>query len=560
VTDDPHKPLRSDVRLLGRLLGDTLRRQEGQELFDRVERVRALAKRARTGGEESDDVFEALATELAGMPVDAALPIARAFAHFLNLANIAEQHHRVRRRRAYQRDPNAPPQPASIEEALPRLVAEGLAPEALYDAVCALRIELVVTAHPTEIMRRSLQHKYNRIADGLAELDRPDLTRLEREAAIESLRREITAAWETEEVRRERPSPLDEVRSALAVFEQTLWNALPQYARSLDRTLRVHTGRALPIEVVPIRFGSWIGGDRDGNPNVTPEVTRRACLMSRWTALSLYAREIEELRAELSMTDASPELRQRAGNAYEPYRAVLRDLAHRLAATQQWVERQLAGDGAVNEPVPEGMIRTVDQLAEPLRLCHTSLHATGCGIVADGRLTDVLRRATAFGLTLVRLDLRQEARRHTEAVAAIVGHLGLGAYAEWPEERRSESLLRLLEAESPGLPAALHAQLTPEVADVFATLRIAASIDRESLGAYVITMAGQPSDVLAVELLQRAAGITPPLRVVPLFETAHDLRAAGRVMDRLLSVDWYRGHVMRHTGRQEVMVGYSDSA
>ena len=211
MTDDPHKPLRSDVRLLGRLLGDTLRRQEGPELFDRVERVRALAKRARTGGDDSNDVFEALATELAGMPVEAALPIARAFAHFLNLANVAEQHHRVRRRRAYQRDPNAPPQPASIEEALPRLIAEGIAPDTLHDAVCALRIELVVTAHPTEIMRRSLQHKYNRIADALAELDKPDLTRLERETAIEGLRREITAAWETEEVRRERPSPLDEV-------------------------------------------------------------------------------------------------------------------------------------------------------------------------------------------------------------------------------------------------------------------------------------------------------------------------------------------------------------
>ena len=555
MTDDPHKPLRSDVRLLGRLLGDTLRRQEGQELFDRVERVRALAKRARTGSEESNDVFEALAAELAAMPVDAALPIARAFAHFLNLANIAEQHHRVRRRRAYQRDPNAPPQPASIEEALPRLIAQGIAPDALHDAVCALRIELVVTAHPTEIMRRSLQHKYNRIADGLAELDRPDLTRLEREAAIESLRREITAAWETEEVRRERPSPLDEVRSALAVFEQTLWNALPQYARSLDRTLRLQTARGLPLEVVPIRFGSWIGGDRDGNPNVTPEVTRRACLMSRWTALALYAREVEELRTELSMTDASPELRERAGGAHEPYRAVLRDVAHKLAATQHWVERQLGHDTGSE---PEGLLRRVEELAEPLRLCYASLHATGCGIVADGRLADVLRRTSAFGLTLVRLDLRQEARRHTEAVDAIARHLGLGPYSEWPEEQRAAMLLRLLEAG----PLRLDDGLEPneEVADVLDTLRVAASIERESLGAYVITMAGQPSDVLAVELLQRLAGITPPLRVVPLFETAHDLRAAGRVLDRLLSVPWYRNHVMRHSGRQEVMVGYSDSA
>ena len=558
MTDDPHKPLRADVRLLGRLLGDTLRRQEGQELLDRVERVRALAKRARTGGGEADGEFESLATDLAGMPVEAALPIARAFAHFLNLANIAEQHHRVRRRRAYQRDPNAPPQPASIEEALPRLVAKGVDPAALYDAVCSLRIELVVTAHPTEIMRRSLQHKYNRIAEALAELDRPDLTRLERETLIETLRREITAAWETEEVRRERPSPLDEVRSALAVFEQTLWTALPQHARSLDRTLRQQTGRGLPLDVVPIRFGSWIGGDRDGNPNVTPEVTRRACLMARWTALSLYAREIEELRAELSMTDATPDVRQRAGNAHEPYRAVLRQTAQRLAATQRAVEGQLASDadgGAVDEA---DVMHGVEDLAGPLRLCYASLHATGNGIVADGRLADVLRRVSAFGLTLVRLDLRQESRRHTEAIDAIARQRGVGPYAEWPEERRVETLLRLLEDARPIARGDLEAGAA--VADVLDTCRMAASIERDSLGAYVITMAAEPSDVLAVELLQRYGGITPPLRVVPLFETARDLRAAGGVMERLLSIPWYRRNVMRQYGRQEVMVGYSDSA
>ena len=232
---DPHRALRDDVRLLGELLGETLRRQEGQPLFERVERVRALAKRTRVS---SADGFETLADELRAMPVESALPIARSFAHFLNLANVAEQHHRVRRRRAYQRDPRARPQPASIEEALPRLLSGGVSPDALHRAVCSLGIELVVTAHPTEIMRRSLQHKYRRIADALADLDHSDVTCLERETLVETMRREITAAWETEEVRRERPSPLDEVRSALAVFEETLWDALPLYCRSLDRTLR----------------------------------------------------------------------------------------------------------------------------------------------------------------------------------------------------------------------------------------------------------------------------------------------------------------------------------
>ena len=182
VTDDPHKPLRDDVRMLGGLLGETLRGQEGLPLYERVERVRALAKRSRLESPAGDQVFETLAGELRSMPTEAAIPIARAFAHFLNLANIAEQHHRMRRRRAYQRNPQGRPQQGSIEETLPRLVASGLSPDRLRDVVRGMRIELVITAHPTEIMRRTLQHKYWRIAGALADLDRPDLTPFEREA------------------------------------------------------------------------------------------------------------------------------------------------------------------------------------------------------------------------------------------------------------------------------------------------------------------------------------------------------------------------------------------
>jgi phosphoenolpyruvate carboxylase len=580
TTTDPHKELRDDVRLLGELLGETLRRQEGQPLFARVERVRALAKRARHEAHDrtpagahdrtptasgGNDVFEALADELRAMPVAAALPIARSFAHFLNLANVAEQYHRVRRRRAYQRDPRAKPQPASIEEALPRLLSAGVSPEILHRTVTGLGIELVMTAHPTEIMRRSLQHKYRRIADSLAELDHSDVTCLERESLIEAMRREITAAWETEEVRRERPSPLDEVRSFLAVFEETLWDALPQFCRSLDRTLKQVTGQGLPIDAAPIRFGSWIGGDRDGNPFVTPEVTRSACLMARWTGLSLYAKEIEQLRFELSMGDATEELRDRVDGAHEPYRALLRSLQQHVDAARTKVESLLrvAPAGSPDTDFtgytwePERFESTADFM-EPLLLCYRSLHATGNGIIANGRLADVLRRMTAFGVTLVRLDVRQEAERHTEAIDAITRALGLGEYAVWSEARRVDFLTNVL---------AQGRRLTPQgmvtsrrVAEVLATFRIMAAIHPESLGAYIITMAGRPSDVLAVELLQREAGVTPPRRVVPLFETARDLNAAPAMIDALLSIPWYRNRVMQNEGRLEVMVGYSDSA
>jgi phosphoenolpyruvate carboxylase len=552
MSKDPHKPLRDDVRLLGALLGETLRRDEGITHFERVERVRALAKLTRTGS--GDDDFETLAAELGAMPVEAALPVARSFAHFLNLANIAEQHHRVRRRREIEREPGGRPQQASIEEALPRLMRAGVPGDALYDAICRLRIELVITAHPTEIMRRTLQHKYNRVADALAGRDRPDLTPLERESLLQSMRREIAGAWHTEEVRRERPSPLDEVRSGMAVFEETIWNAVPEFCRSLDRTLRKATGRGLPVDVAPIRFGSWIGGDRDGNPSVTPDVTRRAALMSRWTALSLYAREIEALRFELSMTRAGEELQARAGGTYEPYRSVLRELQRRVEASLRIAGEELAGGSAPDQMA----LGDVEDLAEPLRLCDRSLRSVGNDLIADGRLADVLRRVAAFGLTLVRLDVRQEASRHTEAVDAIARHLGMGSYGSWPEERRVDFLLNLL-TQNRRLPLE-GLQPDARVGDVLDTFRMIAAIPRDSLGAYVITQAGRASDVLAVELLQREAGVRHPLRVVPLFETARDLRASADVMNGLLSIPWYRTRVMRDEGRQEVMVGYSDSA
>jgi phosphoenolpyruvate carboxylase len=557
MAQDPHKPLRDDVRLLGELLGDVLRRHEGEAHFERVERVRALAKHTRTSHASPGEDFETLARELRAMPVDAALPVARSFAHFLNLANIAEQHHRVRRRRALQLEPGGRPQQASIEEVLPRLAAQGFSPDALYDAVLRLRIELVITAHPTEIMRRTVQHKYNLIAAALAERDRPDLTRDERETAIETIRREITGAWRTEEVRRERPSPLDEVRSAMAVFDETLWDAVPRFCRSLDRTLRQVTGRGVPLDAAPIRFGSWIGGDRDGNPFVTPEVTRHACLMARWTALALYSKEVEQLRFELSMSAATPELLHRAETTYEPYRVVLRHLQERLGATRRAVESDLDSfSTAERGDMP--LLENADDLAEPLRMCDRSLRATGHDVIADGRLADVLRRIAAFGLTLVRLDIRQEASKHTEAIDVITRHLGLGAYGSWPEERRIDFLLNVL-SQDRRLPLD-RLVANPQVTELLETFRLLPTLPHGSLGAYVITAAGRASDVLAVELLQRETGARRPLRVVPLFETARDLRAAADVMNGLLSIPDYRDRVMRNEGRQEVMVGYSDSA
>jgi phosphoenolpyruvate carboxylase len=555
---DPHKPLREDVRLLGELLGEALRAREGQARFETVERVRALAKGARAG-EQHD--FDELTRVLGEMPVEDALPIARAFSHFLNLANIAEQHHRTRRRRAYQQTPDHPPQRGSCDETFGRLIAGGLTPAALREAVSSLQIELVLTAHPTEIVRRTLLQKYDRIARSLAEKDRPDLTVYEREHIIGALRGEIAASWETDEIRRVRPTPLDEVRGGLLVFEQTLWQALPRYLRELDRALARHTGEGLSVNDSPVRFGTWIGGDRDGNPNVTPEVTRQACLLARWMAADLYFKEVDLLRAELSMANCTDELRARVGpDEHEPYRAILRDVRTRLLATRRWAEamiddRRTSPHGPVTASAGREVYLAIEDLAEPLRLCERSLRETGNSVIADGRLTDVLRRLATFGLTLARLDIRQDAARHTAALDAVTRALGLGSYAEWSEEDRQHFLVRELRGRRPLVPPDLEA--APEVMDVLETCRMIARLPPDSLGAYIITMASVPSDVLVVELLQRECGARAPLRVVPLLETAQDLRGGGSMLRQLLSIPWYRERI---DGRQEVMIGYSDSA
>ncbi|MFL6246666.1 MAG: phosphoenolpyruvate carboxylase [Thermoanaerobaculia bacterium] len=543
MPQSPDQALRDDVHLLGDLLGDTLRAQGGVELFEMVERVRTLAKSGRAG---NDADFDALAELLAARPTSDALPVARAFSHFLNLANIAEQHHRVRRRRDYQREADAPPQSGSFDEVFARLDAESL-----FESVTNLRIELVLTAHPTEVVRRTLLQKNRRIGELLARGDREDLTIPEQRENVDELRREITSVWETDEVRHERPTPLDEVKGGLFIFEQTIWDALPRYLRALDDALRARTGRALPIDAAPIRFGSWIGGDRDGNPNVTAAVTGDACLLARWVAADLYLREVDALRSELSMRSGSDELPR----VHEPYRAVLKEVRDRLLFTRQSIEDALEQpDGWRTWSACGAYVDRAD-LLEPLMRCHRSLHGTGNGLIADGHLLDVIRRGHAFGLTLVRLDVRQDSARHTALLDAITRALSLGSYADWNEEQRQEFLMRELVSRRPLIPPDL--ELDDDARDDLATFHAISAIPRDSLGAYVITMARSASDVLAVALLQKEARIKDPLRVVPLFETLADLRGAGATMAKLLSLDVYRAAI---GGRQEVMIGYSDSS
>ena len=556
-----HQPLRDDVRMLGALLGDTLREAEGADVLAEVEEIRRLAKDAR-GGDEA--AAAALASRWSSLPVEHALPLARAFAHFLQLANIAEQHHRIRRRRDYERSRDDQPQPGGLDDVLGRLVAEGRAPADVHAAVCALRIDLVLTAHPTEVNRRTVLRHHNELAARLAERDRSDLTADERAELEVALRALIATLWRTDEVPRERPTPEDEARGGLYVFEQSLWDAVPRFLRRLDAALRRHTGRGLPDGVSPVRFGSWMGGDRDGNPNVSPDTTRRVVALGRWIAADLYIRALTELRDALSLESADEPLLALAGPGPEPYRRVLRGLIARLEATRAVTGRALAGADALGQgaaAADAAPLFDVATLRERLAVIERSLRSTGAAAVADGALRDVQRRLDAFGLTLVRLDIRQESARHTAAVDAITRAVGLGSYAALDEPGRQALLLAELDNPRPLVPRRWPGD--DAVADVLGTFAAIAELvgddapEQAGLGAYVISMARTPSDVLAVYLLQRELGVQTPLRVVPLFETESDLQAAPDHVDAMLSMPAIRSRIGETF---EVMVGYSDSA
>jgi len=549
MNQDPHQPLREDVRLLGDLLGDTLREQVDDTLFEKVEEIRRLAKDAR-----GNDDWQPLLEVMSVLPDADLVPVARAFTHFLNYANIAEQHHRVRRRRAHQLDVDAAPQVGSIAELLPRLLVAGYSPDKIAQTLTGLQIELVLTAHPTEVTRRTLLRKHNDISDILGQLDRTDLTPSERDRALQRLRRRIIAGWHTDEIRRHRPTPVDEAKWGFAAVENTLWQALPDFLRDLDHQLIKHTGCGLPIDAVPIRFSSWMGGDRDGNPNVTAEVTEEVLTLARWEAAELFLGDINELREDLSLSKCNAALRARVGDHPEPYRELLRDVREKLRNTRSWAEAKLKGE-KLNLPI----YLNDDELREPLQLIQQSLLDCGMDDLAKGSLETLLRRVACFGLTLLRLDVRQESMRHEAVIEEITEHLGIRLneqpYSAWPEVEKQNFLVAELQNPRPLIPREFPA--SSDVQEVLNTFAVLAQQPPSALGAYIISMATHPSDVLAVRLLQKVMGCKTPQRIAPLFETLSDLQGSTETIERLLSIEWYRNDI---DGHQEVMIGYSDSA
>ncbi len=535
--------LRSNISMLGQLLGSTIKKHLGDEFLDKIELIRTLSKSSRTGNED-DRVL--LVETLQNLSDEELVPVSRAFSHFLNLANIAEQYHTISR---YCDGDVCTPDP--FQQLVGKLQGAGISNEQVREAAEALSIELVLTAHPTEISRRTLIHKHALINHCLEELELTDLTERERQILLHRVEELVSQAWHTNEIRQQRPTPVDEARWGFAVIEHSLWQAVPEYFRQLDKRLRDSFGFGVPLNAVPVKVASWMGGDRDGNPFVTAKVSTRVLLTSRRVATGLYLSDIQELTSELSMTDASDELLAHTENSLEPYRFLLRKLRSDLQETLQSLVAQLSNE----DTEARELITTEAQLREPLELCYRSLKACGMDIIADGLLLDVLRRLSCFGLNLVRLDFRQDGERHTEVFSELTRHLGLGDYAEWSEEQRQAFLLQELANKRPLFPKQWDA--SDNVREVLDTCAVIAVQRQEAVGTYIISMASQPSDVLAVQLLLKDAGCQFRMPVAPLFETLDDLNGGAATMQNLLSIDWYRDYI---GGHQEVMIGYSDSA
>ena len=544
---EQYAALRGNVNLLGQLLGQTIKDAQGQAILDKVEEIRALSKSSRSGNE---DDRQALIDVLHALSDEELLPVARSFNHFLNLANVAEQFHTVSRFNDVGLGQQNP-----LTQTLKTLATKAeqgqLDSNHLAETLSKLHINLVLTAHPTEVTRRTIINKHVELSDCLASLERKDNLPLERDAILNRIEQLISQAWHTDDIRRSRPTPVDEAKWGYAVIENSLWHAVPRFLREFSANVKEQLSLELPKDYSPIEFTSWMGGDRDGNPFVTSQVTAEVLDHGRWMALNLYIQDLKTLCAELSMSDASDELIELAGQDFEPYRAVIKKLKNQVAETVAHLGAKIKNKRSDSQD----LITDINQLKHPVEVCYRSLLKCNMKVVADGLLLDLLYRINSFGLRLAKLDVRQDSSRHSDVFSELTRYLGLGDYNQWQEQDKQAFLLTELNSRRPLIPK--HWQPSPDVQEVLDTFDVIAKQDEQTFGLYIISMARTASDILAVQLLLKESGCSFDLPVAPLFETLDDLNAGSDVITTLLDNVWYRGHIKN---TQNVMIGYSDSA
>jgi phosphoenolpyruvate carboxylase len=568
-------PLRDDIRLLGRILGDTLRAQSGEAAFDLVERIRQTAIRFRR--DEDEAARTELATLLQSLSRAPAIQIIRAFTYFSHLANIAEDQHHIRRTRAHA-IAGSEPRDGTFAAALRKMQNAGIARADLQAALFSGHIRPVLTAHPTEVRRKSTLDRERDIAELLAYRDRTVMTPEEVAACEERLRRTILTLWQTRLLRETKLNVIDEVTNGLSYYEYTFLAELPHLYCEIEDALAALDSAWRNVELPSFfRMGSWIGGDRDGNPFVTADALRLALRRQSELALSHYLEELHLLGAELSLhtrivsvsdevqalVEGSPDRSPHRQD--EPYRRAISGIYARLAATNRTFGLPEPGRRAAADAVPYD---SASALAADLGVLQRSLEANGSDTLARGRLRRLKHAVGVFGFHLAGLDMRQNSDVHERVVAELFqkGRPGT-TYASLSEEDRTALLEE--EINTPRLLASPFLDYSPETSSELAILREAADAHRRYGAAavpnYVISKADSVSDILEVALLLKEVGLLRPgesrlaLNIVPLFETIADLRAAGGIMDALLSLPAYQPLLESRGREQEVMLGYSDS-
>lgn len=585
-TSDKDLPLRDDTRLLGRLLGDTVREQEGQDIFALVERIRqASVQLDQSADREHDRSARAeLEAVLNGLARDPMISVVRAFSYFLHLANIAEDQHHIRRRRAHDRSASAP-RAGSLAHALDRVDEAGVPLARIREFFNVALVSPVLTAHPTEVSRKCILQCQHEIARLLDQRDRIELTPEETAQSELALRRAVLRLWRTRMLRPTRLAVVDEIKNGISYYDDTFFAELPRlYGQLQDLLARRFPGEDWQLPPF-FRVGSWIGGDRDGNPFVTAEILNTTLRLQSTAVLEFYLGEVHALGAELPLSqlllDISPELAALAERspdrsphrADEPYRRALIGIYSRLAATAQALDQHQALRQALGDAQPYA---AASELYADLEILAASLAQHGAALLAGGRLRSLLRAVQIFGFHLAPVDLRQNSEVHERTVAELLACAGRiaspEAYAALDEDSRMALLSEEISCPRPLYSPHLdYSQETrDELAIFFATRELRRRYGDAALPNAIISKTDGASDLLEVALLLKEAGLLIPasaaggaprllVNIIPLFETIADLRHSPAVMQRLFELPAYRALIASRGDEHEVMLGYSDS-
>ncbi len=579
---DKDLPLIQDIRLLGRILGDVIREQEGVAAYDLVEQIRKLSVAFRRDADQDAD--KALKKLLKGLTGDQTVSVIRAFTYFSHLANLAEDRHHIRRRAVHERAGSA--QEGSIEVALARLRWAGIAPRAVAQSLAKSYVAPVLTAHPTEVQRKSILDSEREIADLLAARDdiqeraqlyntaKDTLTPRELAANEAQLRARVAQLWQTRLLRYSKLTVADEIENALSYYEYTFLQEIPRLYAELERELgQQHIASFL-------RMGQWIGGDRDGNPNVTAETLVLALRRQSDVALRHYLTEVHHLGRELSLSSnlvqvstdmlalaaRSPDTSEH--RADEPYRRALTGVYARLAAT---LKHLAGGDAARHAIAPQNPYASAQEFLADLRVIEASLLSHRASAMAQQRLRPLLRAVEVFGFHLATVDLRQSSDQHERVVAELLATARIAPdYASLPESEKRKLLMLLLNDARPlRVMGADYSEHTAQEIAIFETaLRMRRMYGAEAIRHYIISHTETVSDMLEVLLLQKEVGLMSgtldreghaDLIVVPLFETIEDLRNAAPIMRELYALPGYAALVRASGAEQDIMLGYSDS-